>query len=131
LTEAWKSLAGKNPDQPQPHKKVQKLLQQTLELSIDSTEWPREDTVPREVFFELAGKKLVQKEQALKAFQLFDTAGKGVVVLEDLQRVASELGEEMTQEEFQEMVDEVDASGEGLLSTEDFVKIAKEIRLEM
>ena len=89
----------------------------------------RGDTISKAEFFALAGNKLVQKKQALRAFELFDTAGKGVVILEDLQRIAAELGEEMTEDDIQEMIDEVDQSGEGLLTPEDFVKIAKKVGL--
>ena len=102
-------------------------MQETLGLSVDSTELPRQ--VSRDDFWSLAGQKLVQQRQAIQAFGLFDAAGKGVVILEDLQRVAAELGEEMTDDELQEMIEEVDRSGEGLLTKEDFIQIAQQIRL--
>lgn len=35
----------------------------------------------------------------MKAFRLFDTNGKGHIDLEDLKRVAKELGENMSEEE--------------------------------
>jgi Ca2+-binding EF-hand superfamily protein len=82
-----------------------------------------------EIFIKFGAIKLVQIEKAQKAFSLFDKDDKGVVVLEDLQRVAQELGEDLTNEELTEMVDLVDRSGDGLLSPNDFVKIAKKVNL--
>lgn len=81
------------------------------------------------LFIQFGANKLVQIEKAQKAFSLFDKDGKGVVVLEDLQRVAQELGEDLTHEELTEMVDLADRSGDGLLSPKDFAKIAKKVHL--
>lgn len=104
-------------------------MKKALGLRIEAREMPRNEMITRDEFYSLAGRKLIQKEQALKAFALFDPSEKGVVILEDLQRVASELGEELTVVEMEEMIREVDQSGEGLLTTEDFVKIANVVGL--
>lgn len=74
-------------------------------------------------FFQLAAMKVEQKRTATDAFALFDSSGKGVVTIEDVQRVASELGESFKIAELEEMVNEVDRSGVGLLTTEDFQRI--------
>ena len=80
-------------------------------------------------FLRFAASKILQMEQAHKAFELIDKDDKGIVVLEDLKRVAEELGEDLTDEDLQEMVDLVDRSGDGLLSRKDFVRIARKIDL--
>jgi Ca2+-binding EF-hand superfamily protein len=81
------------------------------------------------LFIQFGAIKLVQIEKAQNAFALFDKDDKGVVVFEDLQRVAQELGEDFTNDELTEMVDLVDRSGDGLLSPKDFAKIAKRVDL--
>ena len=80
-------------------------------------------------FLAFAARKILQRDKAFKAFELMDQDGKGVVVLEDLQRVAQDLGEEMSREELNEMVEAADRSGDGLLSPQDFVRLARKVNL--
>jgi centrin-3 len=71
----------------------------------------------------------VQQEKATRAFQLIDEAQKGVVVLEDLQRIAADLDQELTEEELVEMIQFVDKSSDGLLTPRHFFKIARKVNL--
>ena len=65
----------------------------------------------------------------LKAFRLFDDDNTGKISLKNLKRVARELGETMTDEELQEMIDEADRDGDGEIGEEDFIRIMKKTNL--
>ena len=68
-------------------------------------------------------------EEIKKAFRLFDVDGRGSIGIKDLKRVAKELGENMTEEELTEMVEEADRNGDGEVTEEDFIRIMKKTNL--
>lgn len=63
------------------------------------------------------------REDIAKVFRLFDDDTSGSITLRNLRRVAKELGETMTDEELQEMVDRADSNGDGAVSMDDFYNI--------
>lgn len=64
------------------------------------------------------------REEIERAFDLFDNNGKGYIDLEDLRRVARELGETgLEEEELRAMIDEFDLEGIGGVGKEAFVGI--------
>jgi EF-hand domain pair len=83
----------------------------------------------------------VQTESAIRVFDLLDADQKGVVVLEDLQRVAPDiLGEGIgdgsgkskdswKEEDLVQMVSQMDRSGDGLLTRDDMIRIARTVGL--
>lgn len=78
----------------------------------------------------LAAKQYRQQVKAERIFHILDEAGKGVIVLQDLKRVSGEiLGEETTEDELIEMIQEIDQSGDGILSKQDMIRIARHVRL--
>merc|ERR1719465_317054 len=68
-------------------------------------------------------------EEINKAFKLFDDDNTGKVTFENLKRVAKELGERLTDEELQEMIDEADRDGDGEVNNEEFQRIMKKTNL--
>ena len=69
------------------------------------------------------------REEILKAFRLFDDDNTGKISLRNLKRVSRELGETMTDDELQEMIDEADRDGDGEISEEEFIRIMKKTNL--
>mmetsp|Transcript_22536 Transcript_22536/g.28779 ORF Transcript_22536/g.28779 Transcript_22536/m.28779 type:complete len:178 (-) Transcript_22536:333-866(-) len=60
------------------------------------------------------------REEILKIFALFDEEGTGKITFRNLKRVAAELGESLTDDELQEMIDEADRTGDGTINKEEF-----------
>lgn len=63
------------------------------------------------------------EEEIIRAFELFDEGGKGRITLEDLTRVARELGEGLQHEELVAMIEEFDMDGDNAISREEFINI--------
>uniref|UniRef100_G1Q5P9 EF-hand domain-containing protein n=2 Tax=Myotis lucifugus TaxID=59463 RepID=G1Q5P9_MYOLU len=80
-------------------------------------------------FFTVMTQKMCEKdskEDILKAFKLFDDDDEtGTISFDNLKRVSNELGENITDEELQEMIDEADRDGDGEVNEEDFLRIMK------
>ena len=63
------------------------------------------------------------RDESLKSFRLFDDDETGTISLKNLRRVAKELGENMTDDELQEVIDFCDKDGRGEISQDDFVQL--------
>ena len=89
-------------------------------------------TIDFHEFLEMMTTKMSEKdsrEEILKAFRLFDDDETGRISFKNLKRVAKELGENMTDEELQEMIDEADRDGDGEISEDEFLRIMKKTSL--
>ncbi len=85
-------------------------------------------TIDYSEFLEMMTTKMSEKdsrEEILKAFRLFDDEEKGKISFRNLKRVAKELGENMTDEELHEMIEEADRDGDGEINEEEFLRIMK------
>lgn len=77
-------------------------------------------------FTDLMTDKFAQRDprqEMIKAFQLFDEQNTGKISLRSLRRVARELGENMTDDELQAMIDEFDRDQDGEINLEEFLAI--------
>ena len=63
------------------------------------------------------------RDEILRAFDLFDEGGKGRINLQDLRRVAKELGEGLQEEELVAMIEEFDLDGDGCIDRDEFLGI--------
>jgi len=89
-------------------------------------------TIEYEEFLKMMTHKILNrdpKDEILKAFRLFDDDETGKISFKNLKRVAKELGERMTDEELQEMIDEADRDGDGEVNEEEFLRIMKKTNL--
>jgi len=64
-----------------------------------------------------------------KAFCLFDDEGSDKITFKNLKRVAKELGENMTDDEIHDMLDEAEGDGDGEISKKEFKRIMKKANL--
>ena len=89
-------------------------------------------TIDFSEFLEMMTAKMSEKdsrEEILKAFRLFDDDETGKISFRNLKRVAKELGENMTDEELQEMIDEADRDGDAEINEDEFLRIMKKTSL--
>ena len=83
-------------------------------------------TIDFSEFLEMMTAKMSEKdsrEEILKAFRLFDDDETGKISFRNLKRVAKELGENMTDEELQAVINFCDVDGRGEVTQKDFVAL--------
>lgn len=65
------------------------------------------------------------KEEIRKLFELFDVECNGSIAFRTLKKIVNDIGENLTDDEIQEMIDEADRDGDGLVSFDEFYRIMK------
>jgi len=65
------------------------------------------------------------REEILKVFKLFDEDEMGKISFRNLKRVAQEIGENLTDAELQEMIEEADRDGDGMINQEEFYRVMR------
>merc|ERR1711934_1011974 len=89
-------------------------------------------TVEFEEFIEMMEGKMASKDpvaEMQKAFKMYDTEGKGKITVQDMQRVAKELGENLSKDELQGILDESDRDGSGTITEDEFVRVMRNQQL--
>jgi len=64
-----------------------------------------------------------RQREIQRAFELFDSEGRGVITLGDLRRVARVLGEDVSDQDLQEMIDEAAGTRPGQVFLKDFEEV--------
>ena len=101
-------------------------------VSAASAVSPGSGTIDFNEFLEMMTSKMSERdsrEEILKAFRLFDDDETGKITLKNLRRVAKEIGENMTDEELQEMIEEADLDGDNEIDQEEFLRIMRKTSL--
>lgn len=65
------------------------------------------------------------REEINKVFALFDEDETGKISFRNLKRISQELGESLTDDELQEMIEEADRDGDGLINPEEFYRVMR------
>lgn len=105
---------GQNPSQ-------QELLEMINEVDGDGN-----GTIDFQEFVEMMAKKMKDtdsEEEIREAFKVFDKDGSGYIDSSELRQVMTTLGEKLTDEEVDEMIQEADIDGDGQVNYEEFVKM--------
>merc|ERR1712032_449675 len=111
----------------EPKKEELKKLVSDLDKSSSSSQ----GQLDYNEFLEIMTAKMSEKdskEQIQKAFQLFKGPS-GKISFEDLKAVAKELGENMSDEELNEMIREADKDEDNEVSEEEFMRIIRKSTL--
>lgn len=85
-------------------------------------------TINYQDFFDLINEKVSQKdqeEQIKMTFDMLDSDRKGKITFKDLKKVAEALGEEISDQEIREMINEADIDNDGEISYEEFVSLVR------
>ncbi|XP_076034157.1 uncharacterized protein LOC143020983 [Oratosquilla oratoria] len=107
--------------------KKEEIKKMVAEVDKDGT-----GKIQYEDFLHLMTIKMAEKdvkEEILKAFKLFDSDSTGKISFANLKHVAETLGETLTEEELQEMIDEADRDGDGEINQDEFFRIMKKTSL--
>ncbi|XP_059146695.1 calmodulin-A-like [Physella acuta] len=105
-----------------------KHTQADLERMIAEADTDGNGTVEFKEFMDMMGKvmSLADPDEVIKeTFQVFDKEGKGYIAAEELKRVMSTLGENVTDEELDEMIREADVNGDRKVDFNEFVTMMK------
>ena len=103
---------------------VLRLMRENLD------ERPLDDSHPMLIssdsFMQVMTEKISERdplEEIRKAFKLFDEEGTGKISIKNLKKVAREIGENMSEEELQAMIDEFDLDRDGEINENEFIAI--------
>ena len=61
--------------------------------------------------------------KVIEAFKVFDREGRGEIAIEDLKRVMANLGDKLTEDEVDSIIQEADADGNGVIDSEEFIRM--------
>uniref|UniRef100_A0A1B6GKA0 EF-hand domain-containing protein n=1 Tax=Cuerna arida TaxID=1464854 RepID=A0A1B6GKA0_9HEMI len=106
--------------------------QEEIKKMLSEIDKEESGMISYEEFLYLMAQKMTEKdskEEIMKAFRLFDDDETGKISFKNLKRVARELGENLTDEELREMIDEADRDGDGEISQDEFLRIMKKTSL--
>jgi len=101
--------------------KKEKVRKMISDIDLDGS-----GTIDFEEFVEMMTGKMGDRdspEEIRRVFKLFDDDETGKISFRNLKRVARELGENMTDEELQEMITKADLDGDGEVNEEEFMRI--------
>ncbi|CAJ0952122.1 unnamed protein product, partial [Mesorhabditis belari] len=97
-----------------------------LQLMINDGDSDGNRTVDFPEFLQMMAQKMkapAGEDDLRKAFQVFDKDQNGFISAEELRHVMTSLGDSLTEQEVEEMIEEADVNGDGQVNYEEFVKM--------
>jgi centrin-1 len=101
--------------------KKEKVRKMIADIDLDGS-----GTIDFEEFVEMMTGKMGDRDspdEIRRVYKLFDDDETGRISFRNLKRVARELGENMTDEELQEMINKADLDGDGEVNEDEFMRI--------
>ena len=93
---------------------------------IEEVDEDKSETIDFKEFLGLMARKMKEtdaEDELLEAFKVFDRDGNGKISAHALRYVMLSSGEDLTEQDIQEMVMEADIDGDGFIDYQEFVKI--------
>ena len=100
--------------------------EEELQEMIDEVDANGNGTIEFPEFLTMMKAKDTDREKEIQeAFRFFDKDGNGFISAAELGQVVASLGEKITEEEVDKMIQEADTDGDGQVNYEEFVRIMK------
>ena len=100
--------------------------EEELQEMIDEVDANGNGTIEFPEFLTMMKAKDTDREKEIQeAFRFFDKDGNGFISAAELGQVVASLGEKITEEEVDKMIQEADTDGDGQVNYEEFVRIIK------
>ena len=97
-----------------------------LQDMINEVDAEGEGTMNFTEFLSLMARKIIDtdpEEELIEAFKTFDRDGNGFISSTDLRQVLTNLDENLTDDEFNEMIREADLDGDGRINYKEFARM--------
>jgi calmodulin len=100
--------------------------EEELKVMIEEVDADGSGTIDFKEFLGLMARKMKEtdtEEELIEAFKVFDRDGNGVISAHELRFVMTTAGEQLTDDEIEEMIREADIDGDGYIDYEEFVRM--------
>jgi calmodulin len=99
--------------------------EEELNEMIEEVDLDKNGEVDFEEFITLMNRRSREtdiEEDVLNAFKVFDKDGNGLISVTELRHIMMTLGDQLTEEEIDDMLKEADNDGDGYINYEEFIK---------
>ena len=100
--------------------------EEELKVMIEDVDADGSGTIDFKEFLGLMARKMKEtdtEEELIEAFKVFDRDGNGLISAHELRFVMTTAGEQLTDDEIDEMIREADIDGDGYIDYEEFVRM--------
>merc|ERR1719391_425787 len=94
--------------------------EEELKIMIDEVDQDKNGTIELDEFLIMMARRIRDSNTIREVFNVFDSDRDGFITAEELSRVMSGLGEDLTQEELEEMMRWADRDGDGMVGVSEF-----------